>query len=210
MSIDRGGSASDLNQGSAYTQNQMLSFAQLATSAIVLDPVIEKLELDESRAQLRQRMSVSIPQNTVILDITVADTDPDQAALVANALSTELATAVEDLAPSDADGKSTVVAQTIEPATAAIFQTSPNKQRDAMLGAFIGLLAGLVIIIVWSALDTRVRNEEELARVTSLPLVGAIEKGRDDQGFPTGGREWPRSRDRRRSAGACQPAVRGG
>ena len=32
-------SGSDINQGSAYTQNQMLSFAQLATSAIVLDEV---------------------------------------------------------------------------------------------------------------------------------------------------------------------------
>ena len=32
-------SGSDINQGSAYTQNQMLSFAQLAMSAIVLDEV---------------------------------------------------------------------------------------------------------------------------------------------------------------------------
>ncbi|PJI53449.1 capsular biosynthesis protein, partial [Methylobacterium radiotolerans] len=39
FALNQGTSASDLNQGSVYTQSQMLSFAQLATSSRVLDPV---------------------------------------------------------------------------------------------------------------------------------------------------------------------------
>ena len=39
FSMKTASSGSDINQGSAYTQNQMLSFAQLATSAEVLDEV---------------------------------------------------------------------------------------------------------------------------------------------------------------------------
>ena len=39
FSLRTASSGSDINQGSAYTQAQMLSFARLATSAVVLDPV---------------------------------------------------------------------------------------------------------------------------------------------------------------------------
>ena len=45
FSIGQGNSGSDLNQGTTYAQNQMLSFAQLATSSRVLDPVIQRLRL---------------------------------------------------------------------------------------------------------------------------------------------------------------------
>ena len=39
FSLRTASSGSDINQGSAYTQAQMLSFARLATSSVVLDPV---------------------------------------------------------------------------------------------------------------------------------------------------------------------------
>ena len=48
-------SGSDINQGSAYTQAQMLSFARLATSSVVLDPVADELDAGLSTTQLRRR-----------------------------------------------------------------------------------------------------------------------------------------------------------
>ena len=176
FSLRTASSGSDINQGSAYTQAQMLSFARLATSALVLDPVAEELDGDLTAGQLRRTMSVTIPQNTVILDIRVGSTDPERAALVANTVADSLIAAVDDVAPEDSDGAATVSARSIEPATPATFQSSPNKQQDAMLGAIIGFLLSSVVVVLASVLDTRVRSEATLKSMTGLPVLGSIEQ----------------------------------
>lgn len=169
-------SGSDINQGSAYTQAQMLSFARLATSSVVLDPVADELDGDLSSNQLRRLMSVTIPQNTVILDVRVGSTDPDRAALIANTVADSLIEAVDAVAPETSDGEATVTARSIDPATPATFQTSPNKQQDALLGAILGFLAASVALVLAAALDTRVRSESSLKAITKLPVLGSIEQ----------------------------------
>ena len=176
FSLRTASSGSDINQGSAYTQAQMLSFARLATSALVLDPAANELDGDLGATQLRRTMSVTIPQNTVILDIRVGTTDPERAALVANTVAESLVAAVDEVAPVDSDGAATVSARSIEPATPAIFQSSPNKQQDAMLGAIIGFLLSSVVVVLASVLDTRVRSESALKAITELPVLGSIEQ----------------------------------
>lgn len=176
FSLRTGSSGSDINQGSAYTQNQMLSFARLATSSMVLEPVADEFDDGVTQAQLRRTMSVTIPQNTVILDVRVGSTDPGQAARVANAVAESLIRVVDAVAPADAEGGSTVTARTIEPATPAIFQSYPNKQQNAALGGIAGFLLAAVIVVLASFLDTRVRSETALKQLTELPLLGAIEQ----------------------------------
>ncbi len=176
FSLATASSGSDINQGSAYTQAQMLSFARLATSAVVLEPVADELDGDLTAAQLRRTMSVTIPQNTVILDIRVGSTDSERAARIANAVADSLIEAVDEVAPDASDGNATVTARSIEPATPATFQSSPNKQQDALLGALIGFLLSSIAVVLASALDTRVRSEATLKAITDLPVLGSIEQ----------------------------------
>ena len=137
-----------------------------------------------TNTQLRRMTSVAIPQNTVILEITAGSTDPAFAAEVANAIATELSEAMTELAPVEEGGNATIVARVIEPAVPATVQSSPNKQRDALLGAFAGaLLAGLGIAL-WALLDTRVRSVDVLRRLTDLPLLGAVPERRSSARAP--------------------------
>lgn len=184
FSMRTGTSGSDINQGSAYTQSQMLSFAQLAMSAIVLDRVRDDLDSDLTNAQIRNLTSVSIPQNTVTLEVTAGSTDREFAAELANSIAENMAEVVDELAPKDDSGATTIVATVIEPATPAAFQTSPNKQRDAVLGAFAGFLIAIVGIAVWTLLDTRVRSEQVLRTITTLPILGAIPLRKDKSRSP--------------------------
>lgn len=181
FSMRSASSGSDINQGSAYTQSQMLSFAQLAMSSVVLDAVRDDLDADLTNSQIRNMTTVTIPQNTVILDVTAGSTDAEFAAELANSIAENLALVVDDISPKDDSGVATVVARVIEPATPAAFQSSPNKQRDAVLGAFAGVLLAALAIIVWTLLDTRVRSEEALRRITDLPVLGAIPRRKDAQ-----------------------------
>ncbi|WP_060914923.1 polysaccharide biosynthesis tyrosine autokinase [Microbacterium oleivorans] len=174
FALNQGASASDLNQGSAYTQNQMLSIAQLATTSRVLEPVIEELGLDTTPRDLARSLDVSIPQDTVILRVTSTTTNADRAAALSNAVAAELADVVLQISPKGAEGAPTITAETIDKAVAPSSQSSPNKPRDALLGLLIGALLGIAAALIFSAADTRVRNEDILARVSGTPVLGVI------------------------------------
>lgn len=176
FALNQGTSASDLNQGSAYTQSQMLSFAQLVTSSRVLDPVIEELDLDTTPRALARSIEVSIPQSTVTLRVTGMAEDSEAAADLANAVAEQLIVVVQDVAPKDPQGASTITAEIIDDAVPPPFQFSPNKPRDALLGAFLGGILGFAGALLIGVLDTRVRNEESLAQSGGDPVLGVVSK----------------------------------
>lgn len=61
FAMNQGTTGTDLNQGSTYTQSQMLSFAQLATSSLVLEQVIDDLDLDTTARALSRSIAIAIP-----------------------------------------------------------------------------------------------------------------------------------------------------
>lgn len=176
FSLRAGDSGSDINQGSTYTQNQMLSFAQLATSAVVLDRVVDDLGGDVTEIGLRRNVTVTTPQNTVILDVGVDTPDRDLSARIANSVASNLTDVVAEVAPVDTAGKSTVAARVIEPAVPALFQSSPDKQRNAILGAVLGIALSIVAILLAVVFDTRVRSVSALKSMTNRPLLGIAER----------------------------------
>lgn len=176
FALNQGTSASDLNQGSVYTQSQMLSFAQLATSSRVLEPVIEELDLDTTPRALARDIEVSIPQSTVTLRVTGIADGAEESAELANAVADQLIVAVKDVAPKDPQGESTITAQVIDDAVVPEFQFTPSKPRDALLGGFLGGVLGLAVAILIGVLDTRMRNEETLTQAGGDPVLGVVTK----------------------------------
>ncbi len=174
FSLRQGGSSSDLNQGSAYTQAQMLSFARLATASITLDRVVDDLDLGISSRDLARNIEISIPQNTVTLDIEVTSRSADRAALISNSVASNLSDVVVDLAPTTDTGDATVAARVIEPAVPPAVQSAPNTPREAIVGAALGFLVGALGSILLALLETRVRSAEVVAAVTTAPLLGQI------------------------------------
>ncbi|WP_085369110.1 polysaccharide biosynthesis tyrosine autokinase [Leifsonia sp. NCR5] len=178
FSLNFGGSASDLSQGSTYTQNQMLSFAQLAESPVVLQPVVDDLDLDVTAKGLADAIAVSTPQNTVILELAVTDPDPAQAAKIANAVAASLSKTVEQIAPKNAEGQTTVSVRVIENASEPKDPSSPNTRLNVVTGLLLGLIVGVLILVLRATLDTRVHSAEIAAAVTQAPLLGSIQKER--------------------------------
>lgn len=176
FTLDAGRSASDLNQGSTYTQNQMLSFAQLVTMPYVLDPVIDELGLETTARELGRSVSASQPQDTAILEIGATSGDPERAAAVANATALELVDAVESLAPRDEDGGSTVNVQVVKAAEEPEFPIAPNTRRNVLAGFVAGLVLGLLLAYLRDALDTRVRRAKDVSDVVRAPVLASISR----------------------------------
>lgn len=178
FSVRDGGTATDINQGSTYTQSQITSFAELATSAKVFDRVVDDLDGAVTATELRRNVTATSAPRTVILDINVKAPNRDLSARIANSAADNLIYVVAQVSPAGSDGNSTVSATVIEPAVPATFQASPNKKQNALLGAFLGLalaILGFFLVIVF---DTRVRSVAALKSMTDRPLLGIAERTR--------------------------------
>ena len=82
-----GGTASELQQGSSFAESRITTYVTLVREPVVMNPVITELELNTSANELAKQVEVSSsPLNSTLIEITVQDPDPVQAADIANAL----------------------------------------------------------------------------------------------------------------------------
>ena len=176
FALDQGASAVDLNQGSAYTQSQMLSYAQLVRGSRVLEPVIDELDLDTTPRELARLIQVTIPQDTVTLKITATTPGPESSADLATSISEHLIDEVQEIAPKNPEGGSTITVVVYDDAVAPQHQSSPDKTKAAGIGLGAGAAIGIAAALLIVALDTRLRTEEQLANVTGPPVLGAISR----------------------------------
>lgn len=176
VSTSRGETTSELVQGSTFTQENVESYARLVTMPIVLEPVVETLQLDRTPASLAKSITVDTPLNTVIIEITASSADPQEAAEIADAVTASLSSAVARLSPEGPGGQPAITMTTVAPANVPTAPYSPNTSFIVLTGVLGGLAVALVFAIASEALDTRLRDAADLARVTDAPLLGTVSR----------------------------------
>jgi polysaccharide biosynthesis transport protein len=184
VSTGSASNASDLSQGTAFSQQIVADYAHIATNDYVLQPVIRQLGLDETVQQLGNRVTAEAAPNTSVLQITVEDASPDRAQAIANAIAARLSTAAEGLSPASQTGTALVKVTRTQGAIAASSPTSPNLLVDLLIGALAGLVLAVLIAVLREAVDTRVRDLDDLARVSDEPVLGEILTDRSVQQHP--------------------------
>lgn len=175
ISVESGGTAGELSQGATYAERQVGSFISVATSAMVLQPVIDELGLDLSVKELAETLSVSSPSATSIIKVAANDESAQRSADLANAVATSLQKSTEELAPAGPDGNRLVSATIIDQAVAPATPSAPRPAMNLALGGLLGLLLGFGQAVLRTVLDTRVRTVVDVAEVTDAPVLAAIE-----------------------------------
>jgi capsular exopolysaccharide synthesis family protein len=184
VAIQSSGSVQELQQGNTFSQARVQSYVETVKTPLVLQPVIDSLGLDESPASLAGRVGATSDLNTVLISITAQDSSPVQAAAIAQAVSESLVAAVDELETSSETTPSPVKLSVVTPATAPVGAASPNIALNLAVGFLLGLFAGIAFALVRASLDTRVRGESDLRRITDAPLLGGISYDADAQKKP--------------------------
>jgi polysaccharide biosynthesis transport protein len=169
-----GESVSDLAQGSTFAERQMSSYAQVATSPMVLEPVIQRLGLGQTAIELADSVKATVPVDTVILEIAATDRDPYKAAEIANAVGAELSAVAGRLSPERQDGAKAVQATTVTAAQAPSEPSSPRKLINLGVGLMLGLFCGIGVAVLRNVLDTKIRDEADVRELTDCPILGAV------------------------------------
>lgn len=151
------------------TTAQMLvdTYARIVTSRTVLNAVIEREKLDCDYAELVRRISTSQVGETAIFRVAVTHPDPEKAAEYANAIARSGPSEIESFV----EGSSAKVLDAAEVPTSI---SSPSYRRSFALGGAAGLLLALVIVTVMFFMDVKIRNADDLAAISALPVVGQI------------------------------------
>ena len=157
LSVKSVASAGELNSGSTYAENQVQSFARVTRTPIVLQPVIDQLGLDVTPESLAEQVTATVPTNTAIFDI-----------------GDQIVATVRELSPPSANGGETVTATIIRPAATPTSPTTPKAAQNIALGLLLGLMLGVGQALLRDTLNTRVRTEHDIERVTERPVIGSI------------------------------------
>ena len=181
-----GAATVDLVQGQTFARQMVTSYVDIVSTPLILDPVVEKLGLDKTTAELASQVTATARLNTVLIDVNVADTDPRRAAEIANAVAESFTSAVQNTLerPAGSAEASPVQVTVTQPAATPTTPTSPNLRLILTLGGILGLAAGIVLAVLRAALDTRVRTLHDVERNTGSPVLGRIARDADSAKRP--------------------------
>jgi capsular exopolysaccharide synthesis family protein len=174
VALQNSSSVTELQQGNVFTQARVQSYVETVTTPVVLQPVIDSLGLSETPASLASKITAVSDAKTVLITISVVDESPVESAAIAQAVGSSLVDAVDTLERPARSDVSPVKLSIVTPAVAASAPISPNVKLNMLLGLMFGLVAGVGLVVVRSIVDTRVRGEADLRRITDAPVLGGI------------------------------------
>lgn len=85
------------------SQRLSVTYAQVATQRATLARVVTKLGLNTTPEKLAGQVAASAPQDSSIVTITVRDGQPDRAAIIANAIASDVVASTPSITGQDAD-----------------------------------------------------------------------------------------------------------
>ncbi|MGQ7364998.1 Wzz/FepE/Etk N-terminal domain-containing protein [Streptococcus suis] len=150
----------DLQAGSFLVKD----YKEIILSQDVLKNATTTLGIAED---IKDKITVTIPTDTRILSITVRDSDPNQAATIANTLRDEAAKKIIEVTKvSDVT--------TLEAALPAENPSTPQTKRNLVLGFIVGAFLATALVLVLEVLDDRVKRPQDIEEGLGMTLLGVV------------------------------------
>ncbi len=156
-------SSSDL----ATSQRLVLTYVNIIKSDMVLEKVIAEADLKMTPGQIRGMMTAQSMDETEMFKVQISHRDPYLATRVANAIATVAPAEIANILV----GSTTKVVDRAKVPTAPY---TPNRSRNAALGAVVGAALAVAYVVLTVLLDVRVKSEEDLAAICSVPVLGMV------------------------------------
>jgi len=166
------GNAAELAQGTAFAQARVQSYVSLIKGDQVLTPVVQRLHLSLSPAQLAARLDTDAPVGKVLLNLRVRDGSATGAAAIANAVSEEFVRYVHRL-ETVGGAASPVRLSIIQPAEVPTAPVSPRVPTLVVLAVLGGVVVGGALAVLRDRADTKVHGAADLEAL-GVALLGTI------------------------------------
>lgn len=160
--------------GSLFTQQRVKSYTQILSSPQVAEKVRRDLALSSSAESIAAQIQVSAPLDTVLLDVSVQDPNPERAEAIADSIGRVFPDFVDSIERPAAGSVSPVRVSVVQDAARPSAPTSPRRKLNLALGLFVGLAVGAGSAVLREALDTTIKNTRQAADAAGVPVLGTI------------------------------------
>ena len=143
------------------------TYSIIIKSDTVLQQVIDDLGLSLSYSDLKGRVTVSAVDDTQVMKTTVRSNNPECARQVCDGIT---AVSPDVILEAVEAGSVKVISQ----ASYSDVPVSPNIKKNTMLGAMVGLVLCLGVILLQVILDNKINTEEDVAKYLDMTVVGVI------------------------------------
>ncbi|GIF03989.1 chromosome partitioning protein [Actinoplanes siamensis] len=166
--------ASDLYPASMFNTSRLATYAKLLTSDKVATPLAGTPGVDLTPQQVRGAISSETVANTVMMEVTVEDRDPNRALLLLTRLTRRFVDAVTDLERPAPTQPSTVKVSVVSGPALDENPVAPNTRNNLALATVAGLVIGAIGSVGREVADHSVRTADALQTLASAPVVGQV------------------------------------
>jgi receptor protein-tyrosine kinase len=171
---DPGGDVATALSASVYAQQQVLSYAAIASSETMAQRVIDDLGLDTTAAELVGRISTEVEFGTVLFTVVAADTSGAGARDIVSSILANYNDVIAELNKSTSDSAAVTVSAIAQP-TAPTDPVTPNVSLNLLAALFAGLFLGLAGAALRDLLDNSVKGPDDVTDLETS-VLGLIPK----------------------------------
>ena len=153
----------DLQTGSMLTKDYM----ELVKSRPVLEKTISKLKLDMEPEELANMITTETPTDTRIMSISVTDDNPKEAKQIADTLRKAVSVQITEIMNADS-------VNTVEEGNLPTSPSSPNVKKNMMLGALLGLVISMGLVVLIFILDDTIKTPDDVEKYLGMNVLTSI------------------------------------
>ena len=142
-------------------------YTELIKTRDVTEQVIDDLGLDMTHEELISRMTVSVPADTRIIELSVTDTDPAKAQRIVQNISSVAAEHIKKVTDTE-------TVNTAEKANLPESPIAPRSPRDSAAGALFGAVVASLVLTVRFLRDDRIYTSEDIEQVLGISTLGNV------------------------------------
>lgn len=143
------------------------TYSELIKSKNVLREVISNLNTDLEEDILKNYITVSAVEDTELIEITVRNEEPSNAAVIANEIAEVFTDKVKEIYNINN-------VQIVDKAEISSEPANINHTKDIIMFASIGLVIAIIYVIVANMLDTTIKTAEDVETAYNIPVLVSI------------------------------------
>ncbi len=143
------------------------TYSELVKSKNILREVINNLKVLVDEDTLRKHVKVSSVKNTELIEITVEDENPSNAAKIANEIAKVFTEKVKEIYNINN-------VQIVDEAEISSEPSNINHVKNAIMSIGIGLVIAVIYVIISSMLDTTIKTPEDVETNFNIPVLASI------------------------------------
>ena len=161
-------------QGSQYSQARIQSYADLIVGDRLAARIAGQPGTGLTTEQVRSRLSVRLVPDTVLLEATVTDSSANRSQQIADQLSDQFISLVQELETPAGTASPLVTAKVVGGPQLNPEPVSPRPAVNLGFGLLLGLVVGAGGAVLREHLDVTVKSGEQLSEIAGAPLLAVV------------------------------------